>query len=480
MSMSPLNRQSEQGVALIVVLLLLAVMSGLATGMALNSQIEVAMSSNEMFYAGARGAAEAGLNRAVTAIVDPANNGENWLYGDDDTAGTADDGNMGYVMADFDAWPETIGVTAQYSYTVEILDDDNNALYATPLTADQLLQMGEDGNSTNNINDRLIIRATGFGPQGTTVRVARLLESWDTTSPATDVPSLSNPAILVDGDFTMSGNFDVAGTQGNVHSNGNIVLDGNTGSVSGDITAVGTITGADLAGGTQSGGEPTISVPAVNASDYLDQANYILHANGTATIAATGVACGALCNGWTHDAGTSEWRITGTTAPTGTFYVNGNVSISGSPGSAKAPKALAVIATGSISVTGNPYLSLPPPANPANPKSLQFVTDGDLKLAGNPDVDDQTAVEGRSLVREQLHISGNPELQGQIIVKNVTNDDDEAVNPGHTQSSLVTSNTLSGTPNITYNGSFDPIVTIEHIPGTTTYTNTVSGWMENQ
>ncbi len=69
----PLNPRSERGVALIIVLLLLAVMSGLATGMAINSQVEVAMSSNEMYYAGARAAAEAGLNRAVTAILDTTN-----------------------------------------------------------------------------------------------------------------------------------------------------------------------------------------------------------------------------------------------------------------------------------------------------------------------------------------------------------------------------------------------------------------------
>lgn len=471
MSMSPLHRKSEQGVALIVVLLLLAVMSGLATGMALNSQIEVAMSSNEMFYAGARGAAEAGLNRAVTAIVDPANNGENWLYGDDDTAGTADDGNMGYVMADFAAWPETIGVTAQYSYTVEILDDDNNALYTTPLTAAQLAQMLEDGDPTSNINDRLIIRATGFGPQGTMVRVARLLESSDSKTDDTTVPSYSDPAILVNGDFTLSGNFSVGGEKGNVHSNGNIVVDGGTGEVDGDLTAVGTVTAEDgIATGTQSGGEPTITVPDIQASDYQDQADYFLNADGSMTIGSPGgAACGALCDGWDPVVvGTSiEWRITGTTAPTGTFYVEGSVSISGSPGSAKSPKALAVIATGSISVTGNPYLSLPAPHDPLNAKSLQFVTDGDLKLAGSPDVDDVTAVEGRSLVREQIQISGNPELQGQIIVQDVDS-----------VSNVVLLNTLSGTPNITYNGSFDDILTETFIPGITTYLNNISGWIE--
>ena len=51
--------RSEQGVALIIVLLLLAVMAGLTTGLTLNGQTEIAMATNEAYYAGARGAAEA-------------------------------------------------------------------------------------------------------------------------------------------------------------------------------------------------------------------------------------------------------------------------------------------------------------------------------------------------------------------------------------------------------------------------------------
>jgi len=470
MKTSPINPgQSERGVALIIVLLLLAVMTGLATGMTVNSQVEIAMASNESTYAGARAAAEAGLNRAVRAILDDS--ATNLLAGQDGVAGNADDGDIGFLMADFTGWPEPLGTAGQYSYTVEILDDDDAQLYAEPLDEDQWLVMLEDGDPASNLNDRLVIRATGFGPKGTTVRVAKILSSVDSTSPGSTTPSFSNPAIIVNGDLTMSGNFSIGGTQGNVHSNGNLVISGGSGDVSGDITAVGTLTAADgIAGGTQSGGAATINVPEVDALDYLDEANYILNANGTKTLA-NGAACNAACvsasNGWSWSLA-NGWRITGSTAPTGTFFVYGSVSISGSPGSAKTPAPLAVIATGSISVTGHPYLTLPPPVDPSNPSYLQFVTNGDLKLAGAADIDDVTLVEGRTLVREQLHISGNPELQGQIIVENV-----ESV------SSLVTDNTISGNPDITYNGSFAPINTPIFTPGVTSYLNNVSGWLES-
>jgi type II secretory pathway component PulK len=53
----PMNPvRSERGVALIIVLLLLAVMAGLTTGLTLNGQTEIAMAHNELYYAGARAA----------------------------------------------------------------------------------------------------------------------------------------------------------------------------------------------------------------------------------------------------------------------------------------------------------------------------------------------------------------------------------------------------------------------------------------
>ena len=66
MTIHPLNPvRSERGIALIVVLLLLGVMAALTTGLTLSGSTEVSMASNEMYYAGARAAAEAGMNRAV-------------------------------------------------------------------------------------------------------------------------------------------------------------------------------------------------------------------------------------------------------------------------------------------------------------------------------------------------------------------------------------------------------------------------------
>ena len=84
--------RSERGVALVVVLLLMAVLTGLATGFAMNGKVESSMAQNETYYAGARAAAEAGINRATAAVR--LEKVANLLSGEDGAAGPADDGDL--------------------------------------------------------------------------------------------------------------------------------------------------------------------------------------------------------------------------------------------------------------------------------------------------------------------------------------------------------------------------------------------------
>src|SRR5690348_18473979 len=114
MTTHPLNVRSEKGIALIVVLLLLGVMAALTTGLTLNGQTEVAMAANETYYAGARAAAEAGMNRAVNQLVDPANKLTNLLV-------------IGTPVPVIGNGP--FNLNSQYSYRFEIRDDDDPVLY---------------------------------------------------------------------------------------------------------------------------------------------------------------------------------------------------------------------------------------------------------------------------------------------------------------------------------------------------------------
>src|SRR5690348_13701822 len=198
MTNHPLNLRSERGIALIVVLLLLGVMAALTTGLALNGQTEVAMSANETYYAGARSAAEAGMNRAVNQIV---NN-------------TTQDLLAIPTVPNIGNGPFTLN--SQYSYSYQILDDDNPALYPQALTAQQLAKMGEDGNPNNSLNTRMILRSIGTGPNGTTVTVSRVLSSISIPALPTTTTTISNPALLVNGDVTLAGSARIQGLRGNV------------------------------------------------------------------------------------------------------------------------------------------------------------------------------------------------------------------------------------------------------------------------
>jgi cytoskeletal protein CcmA (bactofilin family) len=463
--MSAADRRSDRGVALIIVLLMMAVLSGLVTGFAMNGQTEVAMAENEVYFAGARAAAEAGLNRATERIINDTTS--NLLAGADQAfsateadAVNADNGGIGFLLNDVDG-PYPLDAAGRYSYNIDILDDDDPQLYPAALTAAQLAAMGENGNRFVNTNQRLILRATGFGPKNTTIRIMRELQSVDNLA-QTNTTSLANPAILVNGDLTINGNPSVRGLEGNVHANQNLTISGNASNIEGDATATGTFTANHnwKSGGTFGGGYDAINVPDIQAANYLSLADFTLHSDGSKTDR-NGNPCGSPCASWSLING--QWSLSGNlpSSPTGTFYVKGSASISGNLGSIKSPLALSIIAEGSITIAGNAKL------RPENADKIQLVADGDVVITGNADLDDDaTQTEGQILVREQLNISGNMEFQGRIMVQN-----------SPTVFSQATSNSISGNPRFTYNGTLDAIAT-ELGGGATTYTNNVRGWIE--
>ena len=319
--------------------------------------------------------------------------------------------------------PQSIVAGGTATYEAFILDDEADA-------------PDEDGLSWNDINETLIVRAIGYARDGTTDETTKVvLEAL--------IGPVPIPAIVSDGDLTISGNVDIDGTNGGVHSNSDLTIAGGAASVATTITASGTYTGS-LAG---SGGAAPLPVQPVLASDYLTDADFILTSSGTMTDQAGAVLCtwsgSTPCNNWDFNSGSGEWSFSGT-PPDGTYYVEGAVRISGNHGSNGDPLQITIIAEGSIDISGNQDFT------PDTP-DLLFVTDGDLDSSGNFDMHDQ----GQLLVHEQISLSGNPEIIGQIIVENTA-----------TASSLVTANAISGNVTITYNGGL----------GTGVYT--VAGWRD--
>ena len=474
MTTHPMNPvRSEQGVALIIVLLLLAVMAGLTTGLTLNGQTEIAMAHNETYYAGTRAAAEAGLNRAIEQIIGDTTT---------DLIATKAIPNIGNGPID---------LNDDYSYSFQILDDDDPILYnGVALTGDQLNAMGagsvpptpENNDPDVDTNSRMIVRATATGPRGTTVTIGRILSRF--TIPAIPTVTTINPAILVNGDLNLNGSIVVGGTHGNVHANGDI--SGAANGVTGNATATGGIAAGINPGGLKAGGMPEIPVPEIKASDYLGIATHKLTSTGTIQVMSGGVwvACAgkaalACPTGWSFAGGT--WSASGAmpAAPApnqATYYAEGAVTIHGTGKSAGFTQ-ISIIAEGSIKITGNGKFK------PANASKVQFVTNGDFELGGTADADDPIDMDGQIMVREQLKIYGNSEFQGRVMVENrdsATNNCAVAAVPGCRRgASTLSANDLSGNMTVSYNGSLGGI-TVTDPPGAPTYTNIISGWMEQQ
>jgi cytoskeletal protein CcmA (bactofilin family) len=254
------------------------------------------------------------------------------------------------------------------------------------------------------------------------------------------------PAIVTNQNLLISGSPSVSGVRGSVHSNGSLAVTGSP-DISQNATASGTYsaTGSANIGGVSGGEFGIITIPPIRAIDYQAKAGFTLQADGK--IIATGTkgggsttvcnananpnACKASGYAWTFAGGT--WSLGDTDVPPqGTYYVMGNVDISGSPGSSTTPAVISIIATGNIDIGGSPYF------RPFDPDVL-FVTDMDLRIGGNFTV--PGTFEGQMLVREQVAVVGNPTLAGLLLVEGAAS-----------VSGLVTANVISGNPTMISNG----------------------------
>ena len=413
-----LRAQDERGIALVAVLLLLMMMSALGLALAVNGETETLIARNQIAGMQAQAAAEGGLNHAVEVateyIFDWKSNGfASSSLAVDAVLTNADAGSLNGL-----AMNTSLDIADGFnaSYQVTILDDEDDGA-------------GEDGDPLNDVNNVLLIRATGLAKDGTKVVLEALISPQELG------------AIVTNGDLMLTGNASIEGSAGSVHSNGDLTIDGNSVSVEQDVSSTGELDcddPCDQVEGTATGGAPEVPVPPVHASDYLVWADYILTDDGTMTDAAGTVLCTwdskTSCNNWDWTAASGTWSINSNTTTEGTYYVQGHATVSGSPGSTKNPAPISIIAEGSIEISGSPKLA------PDTPELL-FVTDQDLKITGTIDVVGEAAlVQGQMLVRGQASILGNASLDGQLLVE------DQPVGD------LVESNLVGGSVVITYTG----------------------------
>jgi hypothetical protein len=259
---------------------------------------------------------------------------------------------------------------------------------------------------------------------------------------------LSDDAIRTQGPLSISGNPTVGGQCGSFHTNDDLALSGNP-LISGSATASDnyTITGNPSVGPGSGGGVPTGTIPVINPTDFLNAAKASLSANQVFQMKANGqvldgngalittLSSGGSYNGWGYTSGSpAQWQLSGNTGYNGTYYLEGNVTVSGNPGSPSTPWITTLIATGDLIISGNPEIQ-------TSLTDTLFIAGLDIRISSNP----TQGFNGLIAAHEQFSLSGNPTINGFIIAEDASS-----------TSNTVTSNTVSGNPTINYSCGLNP------------------------
>ncbi|NJD68647.1 MAG: hypothetical protein FIA90_08370 [candidate division NC10 bacterium] len=266
----------------------------------------------------------------------------------------------------------------------------------------------------------------------------------------------SDDAILTDGSLTISGSTDVLSTNGqcgNVHANDDLTVNGGINLViSGNATSSGTyeeIGIPSIGGDHDTAPEPQKTIPHIDPADFLAVAQASLDAdklfqmmangkvfNGNGTTELADLASGGSYCGWCYTSGTplAQWTLSGNDFCNGTYYFEGNATVTGTRGSDANPWNTTLIATGSLDLAGNSTIGAD--ANYTVHDTL-FIAGQDVTINGTP----SNGYNGLIAAHEQFSLSGNGNINGFIIGENAP----------HTPGSPVDANTVSGNITLTYN-----------------------------
>ena len=308
------------------------------------------------------------------------------LRGGDNIVPTADDSLfINYGLPVGDEIPLTGKAFQGHTYFVTVRDDPADG----------------DMNASTDLNGRVLVRCTVLTNDGASVEVTAILG-------ATPMP-----AFAADGNVNFSGSPQVRGARGGAHANGNIHASGGGPIISTQATATGSATGTwRLPDGSPApvlSFQPEVGIPDLNPMDYCVGAEFRLLSTGTATNGAGMLI--AVPSGWSYDAGTKLWTLAGGSSVDGTYCVQGNAAITGNTGSAVVPRKMTVLATGSIEVTGTPFITAD------HEDGILFMAAGDVRVAGNPAAGANN-YQGMIYAGAQCVAEGNATMFGQLLCAN--------------------------------------------------------------
>ena len=432
--------KGQRGVALPTSLLALLMISLLGLALTASGIVSVTLSTNDLQAGEALYLAESGITHAKAIISSQGQSFDTYLQTGNGTACDGDELSdppssplsAGDEISSAGSGGESFGAGR---YEVSLCDDHD---FESTASGPGL----PDTDPDHDANNRVRIVSAGYGADGSTAT----LEVRITMSPA-------NPAVLSEGNLRINaGNVQITGSAGAVHTNGDLDISGNP-CAEQYFSAVGSLTeGGSPGTGAACNDSPTdtrtgatsITVPDLDPLNFKNDADWILKSNGTITDDIGNPQTGNPWDLWTYDSGLRQWDYgSSDDLIAGTYYSEGSIKIGGNPGEGGPPLTLTFIAEGYIDISGNPWMQF---SLTKDGTAHALLTGHDLKIGGSPQYT------GQSYAKHQLMISGNPDIEGQVIV--LDDADTDYPNPGDENPVPLQSGymEISGDPTIDWDG----------------------------
>ena len=388
----------RNGIAMVSAIFALVIVGILVAGMYNLASLQASATKNRISATRALLLAEAGAAHAVMLARDTLKLKSNstLLRGFDLAPNTSDDGRLtGYGMSSGVQIPSSGFATSGGRYWVTFRDDDAET----------------DGDPFRDSNMRIIAQCRAATPDSAYATVEVLISGIS-----------QMPGFFSNGNLSIGGQTTTLGACGTAHANGNLTI-GNPGpTMTGLASATGTVSNGGVVKLPSGGANPAVGnqapldIPPLPYGQFCPaQADYVLKANGTIEDR-TALPVSLITVANVTRTATSPaviWSASGAGVATiaGVICVEGNFSLSGNAGSAASPIPLMIVATHSVSISGNPYLK------PATTDSILIVAGADLAAAGNP-ASGAVSYEGLMYAGSQCAITGSAVVRGNFVCRN--------------------------------------------------------------
>ena len=414
--------QPRRGIAMVTAIFALVIVGILAAGMFNLASLQAQAVRNRTAATRALLLADSAAAHAVMLARDTlklkANSG--LLRGSDLAINTADDGLLtGYSMSNGVQIPTTGFASTQGRYWVTFRDDDAET----------------DGDPFRDSNMRIIARCTAATPDSAYATIDVLISGIS-----------QMPGFFSNGNLSIGGQTKTLGACGSAHANGNLAVGNPSPTMTGTATATGTVSNGSVvktptgAANPAQPNQPPLDVPPLEYSQFCPaQADYVLKANGTienhTTTPISLIAVANVTRTATSPAVIWSASGSGIALIPGVICVEGNFALSGNAGSAVAPISLMIVATHSVSISGNPYL------RPATIDSVLIRAGADVAVAGNP-ASGAVSYEGLIYAGSQCAVTGSAVIRGNFVCRN----------DPHTTAAVdyATGNSIAGSAQIEY------------------------------